>query len=100
MSRKIRIENYFHTHFNIHYLNVCDDSHHHQGHRLETHFTIHLITQDFENLSRVARHRLIYDGLKEEFSTGLHALSLHLMTPSEYEKHPSFLTTPNCQHQR
>jgi BolA family transcriptional regulator, general stress-responsive regulator len=31
----------------------------------------------------VARQRLVYHALREEFETGLHALSLDLKTPSE-----------------
>jgi stress-induced morphogen len=37
----------------------------------------------FEGLSRVARQRLVYDTLREEFDTGLHALTLVLKTPNE-----------------
>lgn len=37
----------------------------------------------FEGLSRVARQRLVYDTLREEFDTGLHALALVLKTPDE-----------------
>ena len=34
----------------------------------------------FEGLSRVARQRLVYAELREEFDTGLHALTLDLKT--------------------
>ena len=37
----------------------------------------------FDGLSRVARQRLVYDALREEFDTGLHALTLDLKTSAE-----------------
>ena len=37
----------------------------------------------FEGQNRVARQRLVYDALKDEFAGGLHALNVKAMTPSE-----------------
>lgn len=37
----------------------------------------------FEGLTLVKRHRLVYGLLQEEFSRGLHALSLTTTTPEE-----------------
>jgi len=47
----------------------------------ETHFDVLVTSAAFDGLSRIARHRLVHDLLKDEFATGLHALSLHLETP-------------------
>lgn len=67
-------------------LDVQDESArhaHHAGMRghpegSETHFDVLVTSARFEGLSRVQRHRLVHDLLKDEFATGLHALSLHL----------------------
>lgn len=48
----------------------------------ETHYHLVMHADGFEGLSRVARQRLVYDALREEFDTGLHALSLDLKTAS------------------
>ena len=48
----------------------------------ETHYHLAMHAEAFEGLSRVARQRLVYDALREEFDTGLHALSLDLKTAS------------------
>ncbi|AQS87019.1 stress response and cell division protein BolA [Neoasaia chiangmaiensis NBRC 101099] len=44
----------------------------------ETHFNIMVISRRFNGMSRIARHRLVHDLLAQEFSSGLHALSLVL----------------------
>lgn len=67
---------------------LSDDSAKHAGHAGaspggETHYRLRVVSTAFEGLSRVARQRLVYEALREEFDRGLHALSLELKTPSE-----------------
>lgn len=62
-------------------LEVVDDSHKHAGHagaqpEGETHYTVKIVSSAFEGLSRVAVQRAIMDALKDEFDSGLHALSI------------------------
>ncbi|KAK8847563.1 hypothetical protein IAR55_005422 [Kwoniella newhampshirensis] len=53
----------------------------------ETHFAIHLVSPLFKGKTAIARHRMVNALLKEEFDErGLHALSLRLKTPEEWEK--------------
>ena len=72
-------------------LELEDQSAQHAGHAGaqpggETHYTLRLVSPAFEGQSRVERQRLVYHALREEFDTGLHALSLDLKTPAEAEK--------------
>jgi BolA protein len=65
-----------------------DESARHAGHAGaqpggETHYRLRMVSEAFAGLSRVARQRLVYHALGEEFDTGLHALSLDLKTPEE-----------------
>jgi len=65
-----------------------DESSRHAGHAGarpggETHYKLRVVADAFAGLSRVERQRLVYAALREEFDTGLHALSLDLKTPSE-----------------
>jgi BolA family transcriptional regulator, general stress-responsive regulator len=67
---------------------IEDQSELHQGHAGarpggQTHYHLTLVSTAFEGLSRVARQRLVYQTLREEFETGLHALSLDLKAPGE-----------------
>lgn len=65
---------------------IHDESSHHRRPGIETHFTILAVSEKFQALSRLARHRFVHALVNEEFSRGLHALSLHLYTPEEWEK--------------
>ena len=42
-----------------------------------------MVAESFDELSRLDRHRRVMESLAGEFSTGLHALNLELMTPAE-----------------
>ena len=66
-------------------LQVSDDSHLHAGHsgaREGRHFSVRIESAAFEGLSRVARHRLVYDALASLFPQGIHALAIEALTPS------------------
>ena len=67
-------------------LAVADDSHLHAGHagaREGRHFSVHLVSARFEGLTRLARHRLVYDALAQWLPRGIHALALTTLTPAE-----------------
>lgn len=49
----------------------------------DTHFNLRIVSKEFEGKSMLKRHRLVYDLLKEELQSGLHALSIVAKTPSE-----------------
>ncbi len=65
---------------------VEDDSHLHAGHagaQEGRHFTVHLTSARFAGLSRVARHRLVYDSLGSLSALGVHALAIVAKAPDE-----------------
>jgi BolA family transcriptional regulator, general stress-responsive regulator len=69
-------------------LDVIDESHRHAGHAGarpggETHFAVTVVSPAFAGHNRVARQRLVYQTLAEELATGVHALSLTTLTPTE-----------------
>lgn len=67
-------------------LQVRDDSHLHAGHagaREGRHFSVKVVSARFEGLSRVGRHRLIYDLLQELTPLGIHALAIDAQAPDE-----------------
>ncbi len=72
-------------------LEVIDDSHLHAGHAgaLEgRHYTVRIGAAQFTGLSRVARHRLIYDALQRLIPRGIHALAIEARAPGESSRHP------------
>lgn len=67
-------------------LQVIDDSHLHAGHagaREGRHFTVRIRSPRFVGLSRVARHRLVYDSLGPLAAQGVHALAIVALAPDE-----------------
>ncbi|NWG73285.1 MAG: BolA family transcriptional regulator [Rubrivivax sp.] len=67
-------------------LEVIDDSHLHAGHagaREGRHFTVRLTARAFTGATRVARHRLVYDALRELMPAGIHALAIDARSPDE-----------------
>ncbi|BDT72282.1 hypothetical protein os4_18190 [Comamonadaceae bacterium OS-4] len=63
-------------------LEVIDESYQHAGHvgandsGVGTHFRVRIASPLFTGLSRVARHRLVYDSLQDFIDQGLHALAI------------------------
>jgi BolA protein len=67
-------------------LEVQDDSHLHAGHagaREARHFSVRLVSERFNGLSRVARHRLVYDSLHDLIPRGIHALAIDARAPGD-----------------
>jgi BolA protein len=67
-------------------LAVTDDSHLHAGHagaREGRHFSVRITSARFTGLSRVARHRLVYDALHRLIPQGIHALAIQAQSPDE-----------------
>jgi BolA protein len=67
-------------------IEVQDDSHLHAGHagaREGRHFTVRLTSERFNGLSRLARHRLIYDALQLLIPRGIHALAIEARAPGD-----------------
>lgn len=68
-------------------LEVINESHLHEGHphnehafdgKGETHFRVKILSSSFSDMTRVEIHRAIYQVLKEELATCVHALALEV----------------------
>lgn len=66
-------------------LEVLDESAAHAGHAgaspsgRGSHIRVRIASPAFEGLSRVQRHRLVYDALQDFIDQGLHALAIELI---------------------
>jgi acid stress-induced BolA-like protein IbaG/YrbA len=47
------------------------------------HFAALVVARDFEGLSRIRRHQLVYGALGERMGGEIHALALRTLTPEE-----------------
>ena len=71
------------------HLDVVDDSHKHHGHRgtphtENTHFKVTIVSEKFDGLTLIQRHRCVNDALAEGFKQQLHALTITAKTPDEW----------------
>ena len=61
-------------------LEIVDESHLHVGHAGAAsgggHFQVVITAKDFSGLSKLARHRLVYEALGDAMKTDIHALSI------------------------
>lgn len=67
-------------------LQITDDSHLHAGHAGNTgggHFTVFIVSEAFDGLSPLKRHRLVYEAAAELLPSTIHALSIQAKTPAE-----------------
>ncbi|KTD43648.1 BolA family protein [Legionella quateirensis] len=99
MSRKLDIEHQLSGELSPIFLTVEDESkNHHVPEGAETHFKVIVVSSRFNELSRIARHRMVNHLLEKEFDKGLHALSMHLYTESEWnQKQDPVLKSPACR---
>ncbi len=67
-------------------LQVVNESHLHAGHAGAgegSHWRVRLVSTALAGRSRVARHRLVYDALRDVIPRGVHALAIEARTPDE-----------------
>ena len=69
-------------------LAVIDESEQHRGHSGwreggQTHFRIDIVSPAFIGKSRVERHRMVNDSVREAFDRGIHALAVKARAPGE-----------------
>ena len=91
MNRKNKIEKMINDLFQPYFFSVKDVSEQHRGHQsfkenVESHFELIIVSQKFDDKSKILRHRMINEGLKKEFLSDLHSVSIKAHTIDEYKK--------------
>ena len=80
------------------HLALENESHLHGGPAMESHYKLVVVSDAFEGLSLVKRHRCIYALLNEELAGSVHALALHTHTPQEWaQRGGEALASPDCR---
>lgn len=75
-------------------LQVLDESAAHAGHSganaegFGSHFRVRICAAAFAGKTRIQRHRLVYDALRDFTDAGLHALAIEIIEPSPEESPP------------
>lgn len=80
------------------YLSVVNESFKHNVPKgSETHFKVTVVSDSFEGVPLIQRHRSVNDILSQELNSGVHALSISAKTTSQWEKlGGTEHSTPNC----
>ncbi|XP_053603380.1 bolA-like protein DDB_G0274169 isoform X2 [Plodia interpunctella] len=81
------------------YVDVINESYMHNVPKgAETHFKVVVVSDKFDGLPIIKRHRLVNDTLKEELQNGVHALSIVAKTPQQWEISDKVVeSSPNCR---
>lgn len=83
MGVKTEIETRLQAAFAPSVLEVVDESEQHRGHSGfqeggESHWDVRIVSDRFEGLSRIARHRAVHDALGKDLVGRIHALALKI----------------------
>lgn len=69
-------------------LDVVNESHLHAGHSSSpetgaSHFRVLIVADAFAGRSRIERHRIVNDVVRDELNDGVHALAIKALAPGE-----------------
>ncbi|TVS11240.1 MAG: BolA family transcriptional regulator [Wenzhouxiangella sp.] len=68
-------------------MEIVDESHLHAGHPGARdgrgHFRVRLVSEAFDGLPRLARHRKVYSAVGDLMTTDIHALNIEAISPNE-----------------
>ncbi|HEX7380517.1 MAG TPA: BolA family protein [Nevskiaceae bacterium] len=67
-------------------LRIEDDSAQHAGHAGAAHgghYRVFIVSEAFNGRSLIARHRMVYEAVREDLKHGIHALSIVARSPAE-----------------
>jgi BolA protein len=98
MTMQNTIESRLNDTFGTEFLEVQNESHmHNVAPGSESHFKVTIVSQQFEGLMLIKRHRLVNKALEQELQQ-IHALALHTMTASEWaERGGKVAASPLCK---
>lgn len=77
-------------------LKIINESHmHNVPKKSETHFKAVIVSNDFNDLTTLKRHKLVYKNL-DSIMNKIHALSIHTFNEDEFKQNPLILDSPEC----
>lgn len=86
-ARDVRIRERLEEAFAPEELLVKDQSHLHEGHEGakdgKGHFDVTIVSPVFAGSSRIERHQMVYDALRDLLETEIHALRIKARAPTE-----------------
>ena len=61
----------------------------------ESHFKLVIVSNNFNDMSKVHRHQAVYSALNNVMNK-IHALSIQAFTVDEFKNNPMILESPDC----
>ena len=78
------------------HIEIIDESPNHGGYSgAISHVKIIVVSDDFEDLSLIKRHQLVYKAL-ENFVKEIHAISIVSKTVSQWKESSDYIPSPDC----
>jgi len=97
MTIQNTIESKLASEFTPEFLEIENESHNHGGSSTTSHFRVVIVSNAFEGLRLIGRHRKINTLLAHELANEIHALALHTFTPKEWQAKAQTATqSPAC----
>ena len=89
MDIKSKIHDLIINELNVSKIDLVDESYKHIGHNKDTsggHFKLMIVSDDFQDMKLLDRHKLIYNILGRMIKVDIHALSIRALTKQEDTK--------------
>ena len=89
MDIKSKIHDLIINELNVSKIDLVDESYKLIGHNKDTsggHFKLMIVSDDFQDMKLLDRHKLIYNILEKMIKVDIHALSIRALTKQEYTK--------------
>jgi len=78
------------------HLKVINESHMHGTPSDDSHFKVVIVAQQFDGIRLLQRHRAINKVLSDELAGPVHALALHVYSPTEWQQLHEVPASPEC----
>ena len=92
-----KIDKLLRDNLNVSKLIIRNDSNKHNvPPNSESHFSVQIVSDDFQELSQIQRHKIVYKAI-ESLLAEIHAFSITAMTTLEFKENPSLRDTPDCE---
>ncbi len=92
-----KIDKLLRDNLNVFKLTIRNDSHKHNvPANSESHFNVQIVSDDFQDLSQIQRHKIVYKAVRSLLAE-IHAFSITAMTTLEFKENPSLRDTPDCE---
>lgn len=94
---QLTIQEKINSNLNPDHLEIINESYMHNVPKgSESHFKLVVVSEKFDGLALIKRHRLVNDILKTELAEQIHALTITAKTPTQWAESNKVSASPKC----